>query len=241
MKKHFYFIIITLVGCNKFYSPVTTNASHVTTNKATANSSSDKLISTYKFKVDSITNIVIAKSDSVFTKDNYPSTLGNFCCDALHFISKEKCSLTPDLVILNKGGLRINLPKGDIKVKTIFELMPFENELVVCKVRGEDILKSLPTLLEKKAAFFGFQITESKEKQVTCKINNQTINPNQIYLIATSDYLATGGDNYTMFQNSNFTNCKIKIRDAFIDYCKHFTNQNKSIKPYSDERYKTIN
>ncbi|MDZ7614651.1 MAG: 5'-nucleotidase C-terminal domain-containing protein [Flavobacteriaceae bacterium] len=41
--------------------------------------------------------------------------------------------------MFNFGGIRQSIPKGDIKVIDVFQLMPFENMLVVAELSGEQM------------------------------------------------------------------------------------------------------
>ena len=53
------------------------------------------------------------------------------------------------------------------------------------------------------------------------EINNQSLNDNQIYYVATSDYLANGGDNMTFFKESKIKfDIEYKLRNMLIDYFK---------------------
>jgi len=138
---------------------------------------------------------------------------------------------------MNRGGLRVNLPKGDIKVINIFELMPFENDLILVKISGEKLLEGVATILEKKHAFLGLRIKAEKNKIPEVTINNVAIDKTKIYTVVTSDYLAYGGDNFIFFkalvvmEKSN-----LKIRDAIIKYCNYLTESKKQIIPYTDGR-----
>ncbi len=195
-------------------------------------------LSVYKFKVDSATNTVIASSTDFVTKDGANCALGNFCCDALYFGAKNFFKNdSVDLVILNRGGLRINLPKGDIKVGTIFELMPFENELVLVTIKGEKLWEVLPSLADKPHPFLGMKVNINSKKEVSATVKNLPIEKDRNYTIVTSDYLAYGGDGFAFLKNPvDLKKSNLKIRDVFINYCKFLTDNKKQIIPYTDER-----
>lgn len=57
--------------------------------------------------------------------------LGNFVCDLTFDRARNQAKNTPDFCILNKGGLRTPVLKGPITRGKLFELMPFENEIVI--------------------------------------------------------------------------------------------------------------
>lgn len=94
----------------------------------------------YKQRLDSAMNKVIGGSAQALTKayDAPETLLGDFFCDAL-LQQATNMGFTVDFCLATKGGLRAPLPKGDITVGEIFELMPFENELVTVDLSGADM------------------------------------------------------------------------------------------------------
>ena len=156
----------------------------------------------------------------------------------LDAVKKEFKNANIDVVILNRGGLRVNLPKGDIKVINIFELMPFENELVLVKISGEKLLDGINNIAEKKHPFLGLKLKIENNKVKDAQVNSAEIDKTKIYTIITSDYLAAGGDNF-LFLKAPFEIQKsnLKIRDAIIEYCIYLSENKKQIIPYTDGRF----
>ena len=237
--KYFIFwALLVFLGCNKHYQPQKNEFNHYSLKDNTEDNALKNVLIKYKYKVDSATNMVIASTTNFVTKDGANCALGNFCCDALYFGAKNFYKNDSiDIVILNRGGLRINLPKGDIKIGTIFELMPFENELALVTITGDKLLEVLPALADKPHPFLGMKVEINAKKEVTATINNLPINKTKNYNIITSDYLANGGDNFLFFKNPvQLKSSNLKIRDVFISYCKFLTSTKKQIIPYTDER-----
>jgi 2',3'-cyclic-nucleotide 2'-phosphodiesterase (5'-nucleotidase family) len=129
------------------------------------------------------------------------------------------------------------LPKGDIKIGTIFELMPFENELVLVTIKGEKLLEALPTLHNNPHPFYGMKVVFKDNRVVLATINNNQIDKTKNYNIITSDFLAYGGDNFLFLKNPvELKKSNLKIRDVFIDYCNYLTQNKQQIIPYTDDR-----
>jgi len=128
--------------------------------------------------------------------------------------------------LLNNGGLRASLPHGEITRGKIFELMPFENEMIVLELDGETTLELVNFIAEKggmPVAGLTLVIENNKPQNIT--INGKPFDKNKTYKVVTSDYLANGGDKLSMLNkrlNDKLTG--IKIRDAIIEY---FIEQNK--------------
>lgn len=233
-----FIIQLFLASCSKHFVKQKQETQHYSLIKVEENKKAHEAVDPYKQKVDAETAKVIATSEGELTKDGAETTLGNFVCDALLYASKSQFKGdSVDVVLLNRGGLRINLPKGEIKVSTIFELMPFENELVYLQVKGEHLEKFLTHVIEKKHPFYGFKIKLNSNQVESAVIGGKPIDKNKIYGVLTSDYLANGGDSFVFLKEATVTKrCDLKIREAIINYCKFLSQSNKPIKPYTDGR-----
>ena len=174
-------------------------------------------------------------------KGGLESTLGNFSADALLATAisiAEKNGFTlPVAAILNNGGLRTSLPKGNIKVSDIFELMPFENELVLVTIDGPKMLDMLNFIAEKNEPIAGIKLGIKDKKAFQPMVNGQPFDSRRNYCIATSDYLANSGDKMSFFNEpieKKFTG--LKIRDLLIDYLRSQSAKGIVIHPSKDGR-----
>ncbi len=180
--------------------------------------------------------------EEALTKEQPEGNLGNFVSDcvfqrARQYFSSEK--VTVDAVLLNNGGLRVALPQGEIIKGKIFELMPFDNELVMIKMSGQKFSEMLNFIAEKggmPVAGLRMEIT-AKKKAANVTLNNVAVDTNAVYHVITSDYLAEGGDNMTFFRDAAEKEyMKLLIRDVLIDYCRELKKQNKTISVRKDGR-----
>ena len=116
------------------------------------------------------------------------------------------------------------ISKGDITFRTAYKVMPFENSLVVCELKGRDVFELINYLILNKKAhpISGINIVLDKNYNLLdAKINGKSIDENKIYSVATSDYLLNGGDKMTFFEKSNKNIIlDYKIRNILIDYFK---------------------
>lgn len=177
----------------------------------------------------------------LFLKADIESTLGNFFCDAVLYETKlllGKDSLLVDAAVFNKGGLRNSLPKGNITTGHVFELMPFDNELVLLRMSGAQVEDMLSKIAEKGGIpVGGIRMNIDNGKFINVQINGKPFDKSREYWIITSDYLANGGDNYVFFKNAlERKNMNVLLRDMIINYCNHTTQQGKTLKPYLDGR-----
>lgn len=177
------------------------------------------IIKPYKDSLDKQMNVVLAISDTILTRAQPESDLGNLMCDLILKKSEDYSGQKIDFTFLNYGGIRLpNLPKGNITLGNIIELMPFENLIDVMQVSG----KTLDTLFNHMAARGGWQVSGARYtikggRAVNVFINGQPLDINKEYTMAVSDYLAQGGDNCSMLTYVPRTIYKKSLRDALID------------------------
>lgn len=201
-----------------------------------------KVIAPYKQKLDKEMNQKISHTSVELTKQGDNSNLGNLLADYTleggNDWTKINLKQTVDAALINIGGIRTTIGKGDIMLKNIFEVMPFENELIIVKMKGSD----LPGLFEYYAKTqvnnpVSHLYIETKNGQLTKSlINGKAMDPNKDYYIATSDYLALGGDNMKFFAQGEAIPTGIKLRDLYIEYFK----KNPEIVPATDVRLNFI-
>ena len=254
--KHIIYIgVILLSSCTTLYE-LDNKRNNIISVSATPDSLITSIIAPYKVGIDSVMNEVLCISDIEMTKGKPESLLGNFVTDlCLEMCMKDLYNsrttnsldiCMADVCIMNNGGLRSTLPKGKITKGMIYELMPFENELVILELNVSEIFELVEYIYSRGEPFSGLniysldsiEIIDSKDI-LHRKNNNITVwmyasdcrERNYIPLgkddinsytlkVLTSDYLANGGDKMSFFNNKNQLKVGLKIRDAIINYCK---------------------
>ena len=204
-----------------------------------------KLYAPYKNILEKDMNRVLAISEKELVKDKPESLLTNFLADLLLeqgavVANDHQLSLTPAVSFFNYGGIRSSLPKGEITVGNIFELMPFENELVFIELKGDKMQAFMDYIADHGGGSVGgARMVIANDKANDVKIGGKEIDFNKNYWLVTNDYVAAGGDGLEMLaENEQFINSGEKIRDAIIDYLEELTNNNQHVNPKLDERIK---
>lgn len=201
-----------------------------------------KFIEPYTLKLNKEMNQKISYTQVNLTKEGDNSNLGNlladYTFDGADVWTKANFNKNVDAALINIGGIRTTIGKGDILLKNVFEVMPFENEVIIVKMKGSD-LQGLFDYYAKTQVNnpVSHLYIETNNGQLTkTLINGKVVDPNQDYYIATSDYLALGGDNMKFFSKGESIPTGIKLRDLFIDYFKN----NAKIDPKEDIRLNFI-
>jgi len=131
-----------------------------------------------------------------------------------------------DFAMFNGGALRSSLAKGNIKYRDILEIMPFANNITLFKLTAADIKElldyalSIPAGQGGKPHFSGIKIKIAPDNKKEIYIQGVLLDNNKSYLFATSNYLADGGDGYSMLKNKIATETGIQVLDTVIDYIK---------------------
>jgi len=192
---------------------------------------------------ESLMNTPISYSPETYKKNDgeLNSTLSNMFADATYEMSNpvfnKMSGENIDIVLLNNGGIRSIISKGNISEKTAFELMPFENSIVVLELSGLSIIKMIDYLRKVKLQhpISGLQITLNNDYSVNeVNINGVNIEKEKKYYVATTDYLLEGGDKmYFLAETTKTTDINYKMRDILIDYFKKYD----TLKLKSDNRF----
>lgn len=188
---------------------------------AEADESLEDLINPYRSALDAEMNEVIGEIDHNMTKRLPESTLGNFVAQLLKDQTEIIIGDSLDFAMQNHGGLRIpSLAKGEVTRGKIFELMPFDNMLVVITADGA-IINRLFDVIAKRG---GWPMTD--DIKLTIKdtlvsellIHNKPVQEDKLYKFAINDYIANGGNNCDFLQEGKVETLDITVRDAIIDF-----------------------
>jgi 2',3'-cyclic-nucleotide 2'-phosphodiesterase (5'-nucleotidase family) len=200
------------------------------TDKETQNQQIENYIKPYREHINKDLDSVLAYCPETLDKNDgkWQSTIGNLMADVtlqrgnLVFKAREKKDI--DLCILNSGGIRAILPKGNVTSRTAFEIMPFENSLVVIALKGEQIFELVDYFIatQKPHPLSGITFTIGKDKLAkNILVQGKPIEKDTIYYVATNDYLSNGGDNMNFFKKGiQKYDLDYKLRNILIDYFK---------------------
>jgi len=224
----FFFSFLIIACKNNSYEVSKINAKQLKiVNEGKQDSSIIQLFTPYKKKMTNEITKSLSFSPKILerTDGNLQSTLGNLVADLSYEkaneLFKNKTGKTVDFSMSNYGGIRAAIMKGDVTVSNAFELMPFDNTLVVVELNYDKIKALFNYFVAKKRAH-----PLSKNIQLTIKndsynvlINGKAIKKDRTYFVATSNYLQKGGDGMIFFSEpESLFDSNFLIRDAIVDY-----------------------
>jgi 2',3'-cyclic-nucleotide 2'-phosphodiesterase (5'-nucleotidase family) len=211
----------------------------------------DKMLTVYGPKVRALDE-VIGKLKGELKKGGVGAgSLGNFVADGIRAEASRKLGKPIVLAVTNGGGLRKNVfPEGDLRLRDIFELLPFENALVAFDLTGGQLVDLLRVDLSHRDAQSGarikYRINSDKQPELESArflIDNgveKEIDPAAIYTVISIDYLlnVTGGDYAAVLKQAKNTRpLGLTIRDAITNYVKAETAAGREIKSTFDGRF----
>lgn len=191
----------------------------------------EQLIAPYRSGMEKALDSVLIFNPIGLSKTDAPleNRLTNWFADAALaqaqpvFSARTKDSI--DFCLLNYGGIRSGLPQGAVSVRQVFEIMPFENELVAVLLPYEQVEALIDYLIKAQTAhpISGLRIvlsTNGHLKEVS--INGKKPQQGKMYWVLTNDYLLNGGDNMWFFQqNKAVEKLDYKVRNALLDHLKN--------------------
>jgi len=163
------------------------------------------------------------------------SNLGNLMTDALLDVTGA------DVAITNGGGIRASIEVGDITRQNVLDVFPFGNYGVKLEVTGKDIVEALEHGVTDYPAAAGkfphvagmtYKIDPSAEagnRVYDVMIKGQPIDLNKTYTLATNDFMAIGGDAYTMFIGKKIIGEYSAFDEILADYIKKIGEVNAQV------------
>ena len=189
------------------------------------------MLQPYADSVNSSMNAVIAQLAVDVDKRQPESTLGNLMADAMKVIGEKYYKTTIDASLVNYGGIRIpSVKAGAITRGKVFEMMPFDNIIVLQKLKGT-VLKEFLDHVAGRGGWpvSGITMQIKNKKAENIMIGGKALDMNAVYTIANSDYVANGGDNCEMLRTIPQLNNGFLFRDAIIEYFTMFGKEGKQI------------
>ncbi|HEV7474381.1 MAG TPA: 5'-nucleotidase C-terminal domain-containing protein [Pyrinomonadaceae bacterium] len=210
----------------------------------------DKMLTVYSPRVRALDQAIGKLKGDLKRGGVGAGSLGNFVADGIRAQASLKLAKPVMLALTNSGGLRRNIiAEGDMKLRDVFELLPFENALVAFDLSGAQVLELLRINLSHRDAQSGarvkYRLTSDKQLELesaTLLVGGveKQIDPAANYTVICIDYLlnVTGGDYAAVLKKAaNVKPIGVTTRAAITDYVKAETAAGREIKSTLDGRW----
>jgi 2',3'-cyclic-nucleotide 2'-phosphodiesterase (5'-nucleotidase family) len=163
---------------------------------------------------------VIGYSPAVMEKYGPESELSNFTVDVVMDRVGKEMGKKIDVGITNFGGIRVDMPKGDIIVDDIMSMFPFKNNIVYVEVKGSRLREVLEGMAAKRVEVIGgMKIVVENRKLVSVTIGGEPLQDDKIYTMATITFLLHGGDRLYLGEGmETVKELEVSIYDAMSEY-----------------------
>ena len=189
----------------------------------------------YKHVVDSVMGPVVGCSAKYMTAQRPEGTLSNLLADVLVWASKDY-NEKPDFGLYNMGGVRADLPKGDVTYGDVLDIAPFENKIAFGTLSGAEVLE----LFGQMASVGGEGVSHSVRMVITkdgrlesATINGEPIDPAKDYRLTTIDYLLGGTDKLEALKKCRDVNAPKEAsnnsRFVIMNYFRYMQKQGKEV------------
>ncbi len=239
-------IALSATACSHKQWAITQTKSEKIAIDSTSDTLADKSYTAYlqpfKQKVDAQMDEVIGQAAETMKGHAPESLLSNFSADVYLQAATNLQGKKVDIAIVNLGGLRTVVSAGYIPIRKVFELMPFENELIILWLKGDklfDLVQYFASMGGEGVAGLRMEIKEKKAVNIT--IDGEPLDTAKVYSIATNDYLAGGNDKMVQLtQSMKRVNTGLKVRTMLLNYIRGETKKGNKIRSKLDGRVKVV-
>lgn len=186
---------------------------------------------------------VVAHSSGSWDKGYPESELSNWLIDIMIAKTEEISGKKVHFGVTNFGGIRADMPQGDVILDDLLSMFPFKNYLVYLEHKGSTIR----SMLEKMAAgrfqvLGGVRVVVKDGKLLSVEIDGEPLDDEKIYGVTTVSFLLKGGDGLFM-ANDALTMVEyhdVNVIDAVLEYVYAETAAGRSLEYKTDGRVQII-
>lgn len=204
-------------------------------------------IQPYRDALNEAMNEVLVYSEERLTSTKPESPLTSLVADmvleqGLAFIHEASLPAHPAIALINSRGLRSPLPQGKVLRRHAFEIMPFENLLTAVLLDGRQTIALFDHIYSENGdGLAGATCDFTPDGTRNIRINGKALQTNEYYWIFTSNYLAEGGDGYSMLSEADtIISSNYAIRDIIIEKLQAYASANKKVPHQFSTRIKDL-
>lgn len=181
---------------------------------------------------------VLGYAPRAMEKHRPESELSNWFVDNLMADTERLTGRHVDVGIANFGGIRCDIPQGDVLKDDIVSMFPFRNYLCHVTLKGEDLQVIFDRFAEKSPQVLGgVKFVVTNHRIDTLLVGGKPIDPEKLYGVATIDFLLDGGDGLYIARNAkDVVITDVKIMDSMIPYIQGLTAAGKPLEYHTDGR-----
>jgi 2',3'-cyclic-nucleotide 2'-phosphodiesterase (5'-nucleotidase family) len=217
------FLVLACAGSGSFKSAY--NVNNVESQEVTIDSTlardpaMNELISPYRAELNKEMSVVIGYAAVDLKKGRPEAALNNFVADLMLKRANQEFDQPVQVALTNLGGLRVEIPRGPITREKIFEVMPFENELVVLDMTGAQLITLAKEIgASGGEAIAGMRLEYSGDRLARMTVRDHFVESDSVYHLVTTDFLSSPGRNkFAILSTVPRSFLGVMLRDAILD------------------------
>ncbi len=182
-----------------------------------ADAATQRLVEFYEKEAKPRADRVIGRIPTELKREPFPggdSPLGDVIADAMLFTTRPPNEAAGQIALMNPGGVRADLKGGDVTYGAAYTVQPFGNQVVTVSLTGQQIIDLLEqqwqnpakaTVLAPSGITYSYDPNGAPNRKVvreSVKVGDQPLNPVAKYRVTTNNFLAAGGDGFSVFTQS---------------------------------------
>ena len=182
---------------------------------------------------------VIGHSPEVMLCGSPESAISDWFIDCLMDETEKLTGKKVDIGFANHGGIRIDMPKGDILLDHILSMFPFRNYPCYVALKGKDIRPIINRMAEHPSLMGcgGIRLVFKDGKVVSATVDGKPLDDNKVYGVATNNFLLNGGDGFSIARNAKeVIITDVQIKEFMVDYIRNLTAEGKEVSYKADGR-----
>jgi len=157
-----------------------------------------------------------AGGDLKFSPEGLDSSIGNLLCD----LTREAAGT--DMAFHNTKAIRAEIKKGKVKLRHLYQAFPFDNNIITMRLSGAQIMRLIADNVAGGNSYIqvsGLEVAfrpgpDGKAAGIRLTREGKEIKADDVFTVATNDYLAFGGNGGDAFAGgTDIKNTMLPVRD----------------------------
>jgi 2',3'-cyclic-nucleotide 2'-phosphodiesterase (5'-nucleotidase family) len=201
---------------------------------------SDSLISahldSYRDGYNDVMGIPVALVVETLRLGQPESSFGNLLSDVIRFRAAREMKTYVHIGLINNDSIKLNLNRGPLTLGDLYEMMPYDNHLVILTLTGDQVVKLANRIAELGGEpVSGIRMRIVNSRAMGLLVNSETVRPDGQYFVATSNYLAGGGGG--LFPVLTEAKERNEMSDLLIrEIYREYFNNLRELNPQMDQR-----
>ena len=210
-------------------------------NSATAKTA--RIVLAAQTKMARVKNVIAYSTEEMVV--SYPeSSLTNWFVDILMAKVEKLAGKKVDIGVVNFGGIRVDMPKGNVILDDMLSMFPFKNQLAYVEHSGKQIRNILESMAARRFQVLGgVRVVADDGKLISAEIGGEPLQDDKIYGLATISFLLDGGDGLTLGHEARSVTIfeEVDVIDAILEHVHAETAAGRPIEYKTDGRVQIKN